>query len=157
MRIRRALAAAAFATLLTASAALATHLSSGLTSNLLARGAWDRAARGEFLAALARQSSADGSEVAVIRATLAPGGSTYWHGHPGPSVVVVTAGELTVLEPTGANGCAASSYDSGDAFFHGAGNHDFRNDGSVTAEFYITYFVTAWPPLIHTEDPGACA
>jgi hypothetical protein len=92
----------------------------------------------------------------VIKATLTAGGSTYWHGHPGPSVVVVTAGAVTVLDSTAAGRCASVEYGVGDAFFHGAGNHDFRNLGSVTAEFYITYFVTSWPPLIHTEDPGAC-
>lgn len=156
MQVRRAIAAATVAATLTAGVALATHQSVGLSSTLLARGGWDREDRTGFLAALAAQGRASTSEVAVIKATLTTGGSTYWHGHPGPSVVVVTAGEVTVLEPTAAGGCASVEYAAGDAFFHGAGNHDFRNLGSVTAEFYITYFVTSWPPLIHTEDPGTC-
>ena len=156
MQLRRAIAAATVATALTAGAVLATHQSVGLSSTLIARGGWDRTDRTEFLAALAAQGRASGSEVAVVKATLTAGGSTYWHGHPGPSVVVVTAGAVTVLEPTSEGGCASAEYGVGEAFFHGAGNHDFRNLGSVTAEFYITYFVTAWPPLIHTEDPGTC-
>lgn len=156
MRIRRALVAALAATALTAGVALATHQSSGLSSGLLARGGWDRAERTAFLSALARQGSADTSEVAVIKASLTPGGYTYWHGHPGPSVVVVTAGAVTVLEPTAAGGCETRTYGVGDAFFHGAGNHNFRNLGTETAELYITYFVTSWPPLVHTEDPETC-
>lgn len=156
MRIRRALVASLTATVLAAGVALATDQSSGLTSALVARGGWDRAERAAFLAALARQGGAEASEVAVIRASLESGGSTFWHGHPGPSVVVVMAGEVTVLEPTAAGGCASRTYEAGDAFYHGAGNHDFRNLGTGTAELYITYFVTSWPPLVHTEDPDTC-
>ena len=156
MRIRRALAAALVATTLSAGMALATHQAVGLSSTLLARGDWDRAERTAFLSALAKQGGAAESDVAVIRATLTPDGYTFWHGHPGPSVVVVTAGTLTVLEPTANGGCSSRTYGVGEAFFHGVGNHDFRNLGTATAEFYITYFVTSWPPLIHTEDPGSC-
>lgn len=156
MRVRRALAAALAATALTAGVALATHNAVGLSSSLLARGAWDRADRTEFLAALAAQGRAAESQVAVVKVTLASGGSTYWHGHPGPSVAVVTAGSVTVLVPTADGGCSAVPYGVGDAFYHGTGNHDFRNTGSVAAELYITYFVATWPPLIHTEDPGTC-
>ena len=156
MKIRRAAVAAVAAAALSAGVALATHESEGLSSTLLARGAWDRTARAEFLAALAGQGRATSSDVAVVRVTLTAGGSTYWHGHPGPSVVVVTAGEVTVLEPTADGGCASVEYGVGDAFFHGPGNHDFRNLGSATAELYITFFVTSWPPLVHTDDPGTC-
>jgi quercetin dioxygenase-like cupin family protein len=156
MRIRRAMVAAFTATALTAGVALATHQASGLSSTLQARGAWDRAERTAFLSALSRQGTADTSEVAVVKVSLTPGGYTYWHGHPGPSVVVVTAGAVTVLEPTAAGGCESRTYEAGDAFFHGAGNHDFRNLGTEAAELYITYFVSSWPPLIHTEDPTTC-
>ena len=156
MRIRRALAVATVATALTAGAALATHLSSGLSSTVLARGGWDRAERTQLLAALAGQGKAAQSEVAVVRASLTPGGYTFWHGHPGPSVVVVTAGVVTVVEPAAGGGCDERDYGAGKAFFHGAGNHDFRNLGTTTAEFYITYFVTSWPPLVHTDAPGDC-
>lgn len=156
MRILRALAVAAVAASLTAGVVLATHTSSGLGSSLLARGTWARADRTALLAGLARQGTAAQSEVAVVRATLAASGYTDWHGHPGPSVVVVTAGTLTVFEPTAAGGCTSREYRAGEAFFHAPGSHDFRNLGAVTAEFYITYFVDAWPPLIHTPGPVGC-
>lgn len=157
MQVRRAFGVAATAAVLSAGVALATHQASGLTSTLLARGGWDRSERTEFLTAMGRQGAADASEVAVVRASLAPGGYTYWHGHPGPSVVVVTAGAVTVLEATAGGGCESRTYQVGDAFFHEPGNHDFRNLGTATAELYITYFVVSWPPLVHTEDPGTCS
>lgn len=156
MRIRRALFAAITATVVTTGVALATHQAVGLSSTLVARGGWDRAERTAFQSALARLGGGDSSEVAVVRVSLETGGFTSWHGHPGPSVVVVTSGAVTVLEPTAAGGCESRTYAAGDAFFHGVGHHDFRNLGTTTAELYITYFVTSWPPLIHTEDPGTC-
>lgn len=156
MRIGRALVIAMAAMFLVSGAAWATHQSSGLSSSLIARGAWDRGERVGFLSALARQGTAGSSEVAVIRASLAPGGYTSWHGPPGPGVVVVVSGEVTVLEPTAAGGCASRTYRDGEAFFHGAAPHDFRNQGAATAELYITYFVTAWPPLVHTEGSDDC-
>jgi quercetin dioxygenase-like cupin family protein len=156
MRIRTPLLVAALASLLVTGVALATHQAVGLSSSVQARGSWDRGDHGAFLAALAAQGKAASTEVAVVKASLTADGYTFWHGHPGPSVVVVTAGEITVVEPTPNGDCASRTYGVGDAFFHGTSNHDFRNEGSVTAEFTITYFVTSWPPLTHTEDPGVC-
>jgi len=156
MRIRTPLLAAVVASLVVSGVVLATHQSSGLTSIVQARGSWDRDERTAFLAALSTQGKASSADVAVVKASLTPDGYTFWHGHPGPSVVIVTAGEITVLEPTPNGGCQSRTYGPGDAFFHGTENHDFRNEGSVTAAFTITYFVTAWPPLTHTEDPGTC-
>ena len=101
----RAFVLAVLATVLLSGVVLATHQALGLSSSLQARGSWDRDDRAEFLAALGAQGKAGGSEVAVVKASLTAGGYTYWHGHPGPSVVIVTAGEVTVLEPTASGGC----------------------------------------------------
>ena len=150
-----ALAAAALL-MLSGTLVLATHESQGLGSALQARGNWNRGERTAFLAALAAQGRAEQSEVAVIRATLDADGYTNWHGHPGPSVVVVTEGTLTVLEPTAAGRCREREFGPGSAFFHASDNHDFRNNGTQQVVFYITYFVTAWPPLVHFDDPGTC-
>ena len=68
----------------------------------------------------------------------------------------MTAGSVTVLEPKSNGRCDRHTYGPGEAFFHGMSNHDFRNEGDVTAEFTITYFVTSWPPLTHIEDPMTC-
>lgn len=157
MVVRRSIALAAVVMLVTAGVVLATHESQGLGSALEARGSWSRAERTAFLAALAAQGRAGNSEVAVVRATLDADGYTNWHGHPGPSVVVVTQGTLSVVEPIANGGCRTRQYGPGSAFFHSSDNHDFRNGGSEQVIFYITYFVTAWPPLIHDDEPAGCA
>jgi hypothetical protein len=143
---------------------------SGLTSEPLARGA-----AGEFrihdrdlgLKLAARQST----DVAIVRATLEPGGFTGWHGHPGPSIVVVKSGTLTMVEAVGehehghdddddddhgepghghddddhgeAGHCLVQEFASGSAFVHPRHAHNFENRGHEVAEFYVVYFVPA--------------
>ena len=38
------------------------------------------------------------SDVLVQQVTIAPGGSTGWHSHPGPAVVIVKSGSLTLYD-----------------------------------------------------------
>ena len=86
----------------------------GLKSTLLARGA-----AGKFkihdesldLRLRARQDT----DVAIVQATLDPGGSTGWHGHPGQSIVIVKSGALTMIEPRGhhRHGCSVQEFDGG--------------------------------------------
>ena len=90
-RIRMAIAIGGIAVLLGGTVALATP-ASGLTSTLLARGPWSRHDRIKLAAGLTRQIKPPSSDVAMVRATLEPGGTTGWHGHPGPSVVILAAG-----------------------------------------------------------------
>jgi hypothetical protein len=157
MAIRRSLALAIVVLATTAGAVFATHTSAGLSSTLLARATWDRA----DLSALAHELGAlhqlDGSDVVVVRATLAPGGTTDWHGHPGPSVAVVTSGTIRVLEPAPGQGCIVTDYASPQAFFHSEGAHNFVNPSTTTeAEFLVTYFAPAGPLLSHEANPGTC-
>jgi quercetin dioxygenase-like cupin family protein len=156
MTIRRASLIAVAALMLSAHAALATHTSSGLTSTLLGRGTWDRADLSELANELGDLHRMGGSDVAVVRATLAPGGTTDWHGHPGPSTIVVTAGTIRVLEATRSGGCEVSDYTTGQAFFHSQHAHSFVNPGTSVAEFYVVYFSPAGPLLVHEPDPSTC-
>jgi hypothetical protein len=97
------------------------------------------------------------ADVAVVRATLAAGGTTDWHGHPGPSMVVITAGTIRVIEPGPGGTCVTNDYGVGEAFFHGQGAHNFVNpSAAVAAEFLVTYFAPAGPLLVHEADPGTC-
>ena len=156
MALKRALVIAAVTALATANVALGTHTSSGLASTLLARATWDRATLSEFRHELAALSPNAGGDVAVVRATLAAGGSTDWHGHPGPSMVIVTAGQLRVLTPQPNGRCDVADYAAGASFFHTTGTHDFRNPGTAATEFYVVYFVEGWPPLTHVAQQSAC-
>jgi hypothetical protein len=144
---------------------------SGLTSQLLARGA-----AGEFgiheKSMRLRLDARRATDVALVRATLDPGGSTGWHGHPGPSIVIVTSGTVTMYEPDHGegrhhdddghrkhrHGCDVESFGPGQAFVHPASVHNFVNSGQDTAEFYVGYFVPAGAtPLLHDESaPRGC-
>jgi hypothetical protein len=142
---------------------------SGLTSKLLARGA-----AGEFRihekSQRLRMDAGKATDVALVEATLAPGGSTGWHGHPGPSIVVVKSGTVTMYEPAHDHeadgdddddrrgGCGVQSFGPGQAFAHPASVHNFVNESSATAEFYVAYFVPAGAaPLLRDEPvPAGC-
>jgi quercetin dioxygenase-like cupin family protein len=158
-RIRMVIAIGVVAVLLGGTAALATP-PSGLTSTLQARGSWSRHDRIQLLASLTQQIKPPSSDVAMVRATLAPGGTTGWHDHPGPSVVILAAGTLTISEAKG-RGCRVTEVSAAAgqrAFFHPEDVHRFDNKGGTVAEFYITYFApTATPLLIDApEAPPGC-
>jgi len=154
--MRRALILAVLVALATAGAVLATHTSVGLTSTLLGRGQWDRADLVTFVRELGAMHAPATSTVAVVRATLAAGGTTDWHGHPGPSVVVVTVGTIRVVEPAPRGGCTTADYPAGQAFFHSEGAHTFLNPGTSPAEFLVTYVAPPGPLLVHEPAHAGC-
>src|SRR5688500_16139526 len=90
------LVAAGLAVLAAGGTALATP-GSGVQSTLFAVGTFD---------AFTAKSESDGHEVEVrtkgltdvhiLENRIAPGGTFGWHSHPGPSIVVVKAGVLTL-------------------------------------------------------------
>jgi quercetin dioxygenase-like cupin family protein len=99
-------------------------------------------------------------EVAVQEVTIAPGGTTGWHSHPGPVVVIVKAGALTyVREEHGA--CLETVYPAGTAFVDpGQGHvHTAFNRGTENLVLIATYFdvPTGSPPRIdELVVPPAC-
>jgi quercetin dioxygenase-like cupin family protein len=73
--------------------------------------------------------------VYVVDNKLAPSGTTGWHKHPGPSLILVVAGTVTNYmgdDPT----CTGHAYTAGTGFIDAGGNdvHTLRNEGSTTAE-----------------------
>jgi len=77
-------------------------------------------------------------DVAVAHLTFAPGSSTGWHKHPGPTVVTVTTGELTVTS----RHCVAHTYTAGETFVEeGPRRHLAVNTGTGTTESIVTFFV----------------
>jgi hypothetical protein len=158
MRFRRSAALAAILLAVTAGIVLAAPVK--LTSTPLARGTWERADRTAFLSALAAQGRLDATDVFIVKATLGPSdstdarpGTTDWHTHTGPSVVVVTQGSLSVEMPMAGGECMTHEVVAGRSFFHQAGAHNFTNNGSTVAEFYVAYFVPAGPVLVPADNP----
>ncbi len=142
---------------LAAGAALATP-PSGLSSELLARGAGGTFRIHDKSMKL-KIKAKEPTDVALVKAILGPGGFTGWHGHPGPSIVIVKSGELTMYEPR-RGVCVARTFGPGKAFVHPEHAHNFVNTGAATAEFYVAYFIPAGAaPLLNdvTPAPAECS
>ena len=78
-------------------------------------------------------------DILVTRITVDPGGSFGWHSHPGPVLVAVGKGTLTVYDAT-KHGCQRSTVSAGDAFIEdGHHVHLARNDGSTPVELNATF------------------
>ncbi len=123
---------------------------SGLTSELLARGAaGDFSIKSENFDLTIKAK--DATDLAMVKATLTANGFTGWHMHPGPSVVLVKQGTLTLREPHD-GACASHTYGAGQAFVHPEGVHNFVA-GSAGAEFFVTYFVPAGAAPLLTDAP----
>lgn len=136
----------------------------GFTARLLARGAG-----GEFTirdkALDFKLRAEEPTDVALVEASLDPGGSTGWHGHPGPSLVIVRSGELTMYQPRRGDDddavrqsrCLEHTFKTGRAFVHPSTTHNFVNKGSAKLEFYIVYFAPPAAPLLRDEQaPPEC-
>jgi len=79
------------------------------------------------------------TDVALVKAAIIPGGQTGWHMHPGPSIVVVQAGTVTMRAPHRRH-CMDQQFAAGDVFEHPSGVHNFIA-GSDGVEFYVSYVV----------------
>jgi quercetin dioxygenase-like cupin family protein len=98
------------------------------------------------------------SDVYVTRHTFEPGQHTGWHTHPGPSLITVVAGELTVYEADNPN-CTPVIYHTGESFTDiGCGDvHLVRNEGNVPAMDVAVQIVPAGQPRrIDADQPASC-
>ena len=92
--------------------------------------------------------------------TIAPGGTTGWHSHPGPVLVTVKSGALTLVyadDPT----CAGRTYTAGQSFVDRGDEtvHTALNLGTESVELWATYLVPGVPGApfrLDEGDPG-CA
>jgi quercetin dioxygenase-like cupin family protein len=102
----------------------------------------------------------DSQQVIVQQVTVEPGAQTGWHSHPGPVVVVVGAGTMTLYQADDPS-CTGEEFTVGEAFVDpGQGNvHNARNEGSDGVIMYATYFdvPVGAPPAIPHPNPGTCA
>jgi quercetin dioxygenase-like cupin family protein len=88
----------------------------------------------------------------VAHLTFAPGGTTGWHVHPGPVLVIVKAGAVTKYS---ADGCTAHTYTAGQAFVENgpADENMVRNNGSVPAETIVTFITPPGAPVRDDAPP----
>jgi quercetin dioxygenase-like cupin family protein len=91
---------------------------------------------------------------------IAPGGSTGWHGHPGPVLVTIKSGEMTLVYADDAS-CQGRVYRAGESFVDRGDVtvHNALNRGSTNLEFWATYLVPGapgTPARIDAGSPGTC-
>ena len=82
------------------------------------------------------------TDMYVVTNVWKPGGTTGWHTHPGPSIIMVTAGQLTAYDgddPT----CTPHVFSVGASFIDpGEGHtHVIRNEGTIDASTTAVQFV----------------
>ncbi len=154
MKLRRGFLLGIVMAAVWAGSVLATHTSSGLTTLSAHRGSMDRADLATLVRELGASHAMSGSDLFVVRASLAAGGTTDWHGHTGPSIVIVTSGAIEVTTATPGGGCSVETYDAGKAFYHSEKAHTFVNRTAASAEFLVAYFVPAGSPVTHLPAPA---
>ena len=91
---------------------------------------------------------------------IAPGGTTGWHSHPGPVLVTIKSGEMTLVYADDTS-CQGRIYKAGESFVDRGDEivHTALNRGSVNLEFWGTYFVPGTPGTpqrIDAARPGTC-
>ena len=101
------------------------------------------------------------TDIVTQSLSMAPGGTTGWHGHPGPVLVTIKSGELTVVYADDKS-CRGTTYRSGQSFvdFGNTRVHTALNRGPVPVDFWATYFVpgaAGAPFRIDSPNPSSCS
>jgi quercetin dioxygenase-like cupin family protein len=108
-----------------------------------------------FLRAMSQEQ---GTNAVLQRLHFDPGQSTLWHTHPGPNIVLMVGGSLTLTDEH----CRITKYYDGQGFATGLKTH-LAVAGANGADFYSVYFlpgkadVLRTPPGGVSADPPRCA
>jgi quercetin dioxygenase-like cupin family protein len=97
-------------------------------------------------------NQAHGTNAVLQHLTFTPGQSTLWHTHPGPNLVLVVGGELTLTD----NHCNVTTYTDGQGFATGLAEH-LAVAGPEGADFYSLYFLPADASVLRTPPAGESA
>ena len=90
----------------------------------------------------------------VVDNKIDPGGTTGWHTHPGPSLILVVSGRVTNYTSEDRK-CAGHPYSAGQGFIDGGGNdeHTLRNNGTTEAETIAVQLIPHGAPR-KTDEPN---
>lgn len=151
-RLLTPVAIAALAIAVSVGTVLATA-GSGAVGTIVGRGTLDARVHGEFpgLDLIVRRDI----DVVTQSITIAPGGHTGWHRHPGPAIVTITAGTLTLYRANDRH-CMGHAFTVGDTFVdEGRMTHIGRNEGSVPMTLTVTYLIPVGAEIrLDRPDPG---
>lgn len=142
-----------------ATASVTIPAPNGFASTVLARGSFpdqiDATIRVKETHGIKVAHVSDPTQMVMARISIAPGGALPWHTHPGPALVNVAAGEITIVH---AEGCEVRGYVAGSAFVDlGQGNaHVGFNPGAVETVLHVTYLDVppGQSPLVPVPAPG---
>jgi hypothetical protein len=100
------------------------------------------------------------SDLYVQSNVFTPGGSSGWHTHPGPSLITVTAGTVTVYDSDDPS-CTPHVYSAtgtnGFVDVGGGDVHLIRNEGTEEARTVVVQFIpTGAARRIDAPAPGNC-
>ena len=109
----------------------------------------------------------NGLQVVVVTSTLAVGGFTGWHSHPGGEIITIKQGQLTFYQSASGededgrdgNRCQITTYVAGQSFINRAGVvHDAVNTGSIPVIAVVVAPDVPVGALPRTDaaDPGTC-
>jgi quercetin dioxygenase-like cupin family protein len=95
------------------------------------------------------------SDLYVTKHTFQPGGQTGWHSHPGPSLITVIEGTLTVYH----DDCTFETFTAGQSFTDlGCGDiHNVRNEGATEAIDVAVQIVPHGAPRREDKPDPGCA
>ncbi|NTY59359.1 cupin domain-containing protein [Mycolicibacterium sphagni] len=101
------------------------------------------------------QATLNGKDYISREITIAPGGTTGWHYHPGQVFGVIKEGTLTHYD----GDCSVDGvYNPGDAITERSGTgyvHEGRNEGSTPLVMWVLYIDPAGSPLaVDMPNPG---
>ncbi|PND56396.1 cupin [Mycobacterium sp. ENV421] len=101
------------------------------------------------------QSTLNGRDFVTRELTIAPGGTTGWHYHPGQVFGVIKQGTLTHYK----GDCSVDGvYNAGDSISEGSGTgyiHEGRNEGPVPVVMWVLYIKPAGSQLaVDAPNPG---
>ncbi len=125
---------------------------SGASSTIVARGAATEKVKSH---------SNQPYDVVVQQITIAPGGHTGWHTHPGNAVAVIKSGTLTIYDGDDPS-CSGRDYTAGQVYLDpGRGHVHFGRNLNVTApvEIVVTYLDVPLGGGVRQDapNPGNCA
>jgi hypothetical protein len=127
---------------------------SGIAAELLARGTIAHASH-VHVAGVELETRGP-INVATVHVTFQPGGSTGWHVHPGPALVTVKAGQLTLHR---AKGCVTRTFSAGQTFLE-LGPTDLnltRNQTAGVTETVVTFLLPVGAPItVDAPAPTDC-
>src|ERR1700737_4530112 len=98
------------------------------------------------------------TDIAVANIAITPGGFSGWHYHPGPVLVVVKSGTITVYGADDRN-CSPKVHPAGTSFYERGGIvGNARNEGTVDVVGVATFFAPPGSALrFDAAAPENCA